>query len=104
MTLLLALAQFVAVVEDMASHPVLPTMWTALVNEASVGVVKESYVMVDKPTPDTPSAKWTNFTDGSCQRLIYYGNNYNEGRYLLGCEAVDCCTEEQDGNHIEYQA
>ena len=24
-------------------------------------------------------------------------------RYLLKCDAVDCCTEEQAGNHIEYQ-
>ena len=59
--------------------------------------------MVDKPTPDNPSAKWTNFTNGSCQRLIYVGNNFLEARYLLGCDAVDCCTEEQNGNHVEYQ-
>ena len=59
--------------------------------------------MVDKPTPDNPSAKWTNFTDGSCQRLIYVPNNYAAARYLLGCDAVDCCTEEESGNHKEYQ-
>jgi len=31
-----------------------------------VGLVEESYTMVLKPTPDNPSGKWTNFTDGSC--------------------------------------
>ena len=66
-------------------------------------MVAESYIMVDKPTPENPSAKWTNFTDGSCQRLIWVDNNYDAGRYLLGCDAVDCCTEAQSGNHKEYQ-
>merc|ERR1711871_531306 len=79
-----------------AGHPTLPTDWRATVKEAQVGVVYESYRMVDKPTPSNPSAKWTNFTDGSCQRLIYVGNNYNEARYLLGCDAVTCCTEQQE--------
>ena len=59
--------------------------------------------MVDRPTPANPSGKWTNFTDGSCQRLIYDGDNYNEARYLLGCDALPCCTESQSGNHLEYQ-
>ena len=59
--------------------------------------------MVDKPTPSNPSAKWTNFTDGSCQRLIYDGDLENNARYLLGCDALDCCVERQEGNHIEYQ-
>ena len=85
------------------SHPTLPTMWTALVNEASVGLVDESYIMVDVPTPTNPSGKWTNFTDGSCQRLIYDGDLPSAARYLLGCDAVDCCIEEQSGNHVEYQ-
>ena len=71
------------------SHPSLPTMWTAQVKEAEVGVVTESYIMVEKPTPYNPSAKWTNYTDGSCQRLIWVGNNYEAGRYLLGCDAVE---------------
>ena len=87
----------------MQQHPTLPTMWTATVNEAQVGTVYESYIMVDKPTPDNPSAKWTNFTDGSCQRLIYDGDNANQARYLLGCDAVTCCTETQSGDHREYQ-
>lgn len=71
--------------------------------EAGVGVVYESYIMVDKPTLDNPSAKWTNFTDGSCQRLIHVPNMPGARRYLLGCDAVDCCTEAQSGNHKEYQ-
>ena len=58
-------------------HPTLPTMWTAIVNEAEVGVVTESYKMVQKPTLDNPSARWTNFTDGSycrthCRTLSDY--------------------------------
>lgn len=85
------------------SHPTLPTMWTATVNEAEVGLVEESYIMIQKPTPANPSGKWTNFTDGSCQRLIYDGDLPTAARYLLGCDAVDCCIEEQSGNHIEYQ-
>ena len=56
------------------------------------------------PTDANPSAKWTNFTDGSCQRLIWTGKDTNFGmRYLLGCDAVDCCTESQEGNQLEYQ-
>ena len=55
-------------------HPTLPTAWTATVKEVEVGVVFESYIMVDKPTPTNPSGKWTNYTDGSCQRLIYDGD------------------------------
>ena len=51
--------------EESDDHPTLPTMWTATVNEAEVGTVLESYIMIDRPTPSNPSAKWTNFTDGS---------------------------------------
>ena len=72
-----------------ASHPTLPTMWTATVNEDQVGVVHESEYF--------PKAKWTNYTDGSCQRLIL-----GEHRYLLGCDAVDCCTEDGSSPQ-EYQ-
>jgi len=84
-------------------HPTLPTSWTATVNEPQVGWVEESYKMVDRPTPENPSGKWTNFTDGSCQRLIFVPNDVDAARYLLGCESVACCTEEQSGNHLEYQ-
>ena len=49
-------------------------------------------------SPSNPSAKWTNFTDGSCQRLIFDGDLENNARYLLGCDALDCCIESQEGN------
>ena len=65
--------------------------------------MEESYKMVFKPTPDNPSGKWTNYTDGSCQRLIFVPDEPSAERYLLGCDAVDCCVEKQSGNHIEYQ-
>ena len=55
------------------------------------------------PTPANPSGKWTNFTDGSCQRLILDPDLPDAMRYLLLCDAVDCCVEEQSGNHVEYQ-
>jgi len=84
------------------SHPSLPTMWTATVKEDEVGVVHESEHFVAKPTEDNPSAKWTNYTDGSCQRLIREGNNADRMRYLLGCDAVSCCKESGEGP-IEYQ-
>jgi len=95
----------------LAAHPTLPTRWTAVVDESSVGIVLESYLMIDKPSKEAPSAKWTNFTDGSCQRLIYSdGTMPSPGvmtrgtrRFLLGCDAVDCCWEKQSGNHLEYQ-
>jgi len=95
------IASFVALA--CGAYPTLPTAWRATVKEAEVGVVYESYIMVDKPTETNPSAKWTNFTDGSCQRLIFDGPNYAAMRYLLKCDAVDCCKEEQSGNHVEYQ-
>jgi hypothetical protein len=48
------------------------------------------------------NAKWTNYTDGSCQRLILEKDNADKKRYLLGCDSVDCCYEDGDGP-IEYQ-
>lgn len=89
-----------------ADHPVLPTMWTATVNELQVGVVQESETFVAHgATSEKPSAKWTNFTDGSCQRLILKNGNLEEsGRYLLGCDAVACCYEDDGGEGpMEYQ-
>merc|ERR1719498_15626 len=83
-------------------HPTLPTAWTATVKEDEVGVVYESYLMVQHPLPGNPSGKWTNYTDGSCQRLILDVDNVQK-RYLLGCDAVECCYEDGDGNHEEYQ-
>lgn len=101
-TIVAAVAGTVAAVQA-TQHPTLPTNWKATVNEAQVGVVYESYRMVDKPTATNPSGKWTNFTDGSCQRLIYDGPDYAAMRYLLSCDSLPCCTEEQSGNHMEYQ-
>ena len=42
-----------------ASHPTLPSRWSAFVQEDEVGWVLESYLMVQEPTTKTPSAKWT---------------------------------------------
>jgi hypothetical protein len=85
-------------------HPTLPTMWSAETIEPGApgsGKGIEAYNFVSKPTPDNPSAIWSNYTD--CQRLIYVPNNYDGKRYLLGCDAIDCCYEEQDGNQVEFQ-
>jgi len=88
-----------------AAHPTLPTMWTATVKEDEVGIVRESETFVwHVHSASNPSAKWTNFTDGSCQRLIYASNNFDGARYLFGCDAVDCCYEEDSGDGpMEYQ-
>lgn len=96
------------VVADLAlglleSPVTLPDRWTATVREDEVGWVHESYKMVQVPTPANPSGKWTNFTDGSCQRLILDPDLPLAERYLLQCDAVDCCKESQSGNHVEYQ-
>jgi hypothetical protein len=69
----MAILASVSMLGALSPHPTLPTAWVATVKEAEVGVVYESYIMVDKPTATNPSAKWTNFTDGSCQRLIFDG-------------------------------
>merc|ERR1712046_381652 len=84
------------------NHPTLPTMWTATVKEDEVGVVHESEHFISRPDEQNPSAKWTNYTDGSCQRLIREGNNADRMCYLLGCDSVQCCYEVGDGP-IEYQ-
>jgi hypothetical protein len=109
-------------------HPTLSDRWTSFVQEDEVGWVRpqapsipstphhplphpffllqvyESYKMVQEPTVKNPSGKWTNFTDGSCKELIYVtDDDLLTARYLLKCDAVDCCHEEQDGNHDEYQ-
>jgi len=88
------------------AHPVLPLMWTATVKEDEVGVVYESENQVhwhEETTAANPSAKWTNFTDGSCMRLIYSDDkDYDHSRYLLKCDALDCCTEDSEAP-LEYQ-
>ena len=73
--------------------------------EDELGWVLESYKMVDQPTVANPSGKWTNFTDGSCKELIYVTDDMRlTARYLMKCDAVDCCHEEQDGNHVSRRA
>lgn len=95
-----------------AAHPTLPTMWTALAQEAQVGIVQESETFVygtKNMSPDNPSAKWTNFTDGSCSRLIYAdgGLSGTHARFLIGCgqQEGECCHEHVDDDDapIEYQ-
>ena len=44
----------------------------------------------------------TPLSDGSCQRLIYRDLE-EDSRYLLKCDAVDCCREDNDGDTVEYQ-
>ena len=84
------------------AHPTLPTMWTAKVKEQGVGVVYESEHFAKKESPSNPNAKWTNYTDGSCQRLILEKSNADNMRYLLGCDAVDCCYEEGTWREREH--
>lgn len=86
---------------NVLSHPVLPTRWTSITNEPGKGVGIESYKFVEHPTPENPSGIWSNYTD--CARLILVNSNADATRYLLGCKVVDCCTEAQDGNHVEFQ-
>ena len=85
-------------------YPTLPTLWEAETIEPGApgsGKGIEAYSFVEKPTEDNPSAMWSNYTD--CQRLIYVPNSNNAKRYLLGCDAVNCCWETQSGNQVEFQ-
>jgi len=82
-------------------HPTLPTMWRAETVDPPQGDGFESYNFVAKPSLDNPSTMWSNYT--GCQRLIWVGSNAVAYRYLLKCDAVNCCKEEQDGNQVEYQ-
>lgn len=87
-----------------SDYPTLPTLWEAETIEPGApgsGKGIESYHFVDQPTDENPSALWSNYT--GCQRLIYVPNNYDAKRYLLGCDAVDCCYESQSGNQVEFQ-
>ena len=87
--------------EIVTNYPTLPTLWEAETIEPGAGKGIESYNFVSNPTDDNPSAMWSNYTD--CQRLIYVPNSYNAKRYLLGCDAVNCCWEPQEGNQVEFQ-
>jgi len=92
---------------SLAQHPVLPTQWTATVQEDGVGVAYESENFAGREqSASNPSAKWTNLTDGSCQRLIYARGTgpVRDRRYLFKCDAVNCCYEEdKNDGPIEYQ-
>ncbi len=80
--------------------PVLPTLWRATTIDPPMGQGIEEYKFVASPTKDNPSAMWSKYN--GCSRLIY-DDGYTQTRFLLGCDAVDCCTEEQDGNQVEFQ-
>ena len=85
-------------------YPTLPSMWIAETIEPGApegGKGVESYMFVETPSDANPSAMWSNYTD--CQRLIYIPHTNNAKRYLLGCDAVNCCWEEQSGNQVEFQ-
>lgn len=86
------------------NYPSLPTLWDAKTIEPGApgsGKGLESYKFVSVPSNDNPSAMWSNYT--ACQRLIYVPSNSNAKRYLLGCDSVNCCYEEQSGNQVEFQ-
>ena len=108
MYLLTTLFSIVATVcmsqEIVTDYPRLPQLWRAETIEPGApggGKGVESYLFNDKPSSDTPSALWSNYTD--CQRLIYVPSTNNAKRYLLGCDAVNCCWEPQSGNQVEFQ-
>ncbi len=54
------------------------------------------------PHPRNPSLIAADYTDGSCQRLIYEAG-YDAARYLFKCDAIDCCYEEEEDGPLEYQ-
>lgn len=108
MYMLTALFSIVATVcvsqEIVTDYPSLPELWRAETIEPGApggGKGVESYLFNDKPSSDSPSAMWSNYTD--CQRLIYVESGSYAKRYLLGCDAVNCCWEEQSGNQVEFQ-
>lgn len=81
-------------------HPTLPTLWKATTIDPPMGQGVEEYKFVSSPTTDNPSAMWSKYN--GCSRLIY-ADGPTQVRYLLGCDAVECCTEEQEGNQVEFQ-
>lgn len=84
-----------------SDHPTLPVMWKAETIDPPMGKGIETYNFVDTPSDENPSAMWSKYP--GCQRLIYVPTPYTGKRYLLGCDAVDCCWEEQSGNQVEFQ-
>lgn len=83
-----------------SEHPTLPTLWKATTIDPPMKQGIEEYKFVSKPTPENPSAMWSKYN--GCSRLIY-ADGPTQTRYLLGCDAVECCTEEQEGNQVEFQ-
>jgi len=81
--------------------PVLPTMWTAETIDPPMGDGIEAYNFVSVPSEDNPSSLWSNYT--GCQRLIRVWNLAVSDRYLLKCDALDCCVEDQSGQQVEFQ-
>lgn len=81
-------------------HPTLPTLWTATTIDPPMGQGEEDYKFVSVPTNDNPSAMWSKYP--GCDRLIWCTGS-QQTRYLLGCDAVDCCEESQGGNQVEFQ-
>lgn len=76
-------------------------MWISTTNDPPMGEGIEAYYFIDKPTDDSLSAMWSNYTN--CERLIQCGSYETQIRYLLKCDAVDCCKEEETGNQVEFQ-
>lgn len=102
--LFISFVGYISSQEIVTDYPTLPTLWDAeTIEPGSPGSGKgiESYNFVETPTEDNPSAMWSNYTD--CQRLIYVPHTNNAKRYLLGCDAVNCCWETQSGNQVEFQ-
>jgi hypothetical protein len=90
--------------EIVTDYPTLPDLWSAETIEPGApggGKGVESYLFNEKPSTEHPSAMWSNYTD--CQRLIHVASGSNAKRYLLGCDAVNCCWEPQNGNQVQFQ-
>jgi len=84
-------------------HPTLPTMWISETWDPPMGDGMESYNFVDPPRDDNPSSMWSNYTNPDCKRLIHV-SQYDQMRYLLKCDAVNCCKEDMGrANQIEFQ-
>lgn len=81
-------------------YPELPELWKAKTIDPPMKQGVEEYKFVSVPTEDNPSAMWSIYN--GCSRLIYLPHAYGT-RYLLGCDAIECCSEDQEGNQVEFQ-
>lgn len=84
----------------LADYPELPELWKATTIDPPMKQGIEEYKFVSVPTEDNPSAMWSKYN--GCSRLIYLPHAYGT-RYLLGCDAIECCSEDQEGNQVEFQ-